>query len=109
MNSHCAWCKAPIEQKPTGRPRRFCSEACKKRHQRAFPALPPDLKPLPEPDPLPRRSPEERFVVLASDLVLIETEAAELAPQLPAEMAWKAGHIADGIRKLVIYCFGRTP
>jgi len=27
----CERCGAPIEQKPTGRPRRFCSERCRRR------------------------------------------------------------------------------
>ena len=101
----CLWCRQPIEQKPRGRRRLYCCDACRKAHARAFPRLPAALRPAPDPGPLPKRSPEDRLALVLADLRASEAECRDLIPHIDSALAWRADNLARAIGEALDYCF----
>lgn len=102
----CRWCGTPLTQKHTGRPRVWCDDACRKAHERAFPRIPSDLEPLPDPSPLRRIPPEDRLALIITELRAHHCELAVMTRELNAGLAWRADALAEGIRDALDHSFG---
>lgn len=102
----CRWCGQPLERKHTGRPRVWCSDACRKAHERAFPRIPADLAPLPDPGPMRHMPPEDRLALILAELQSHSHELATITRELNAGLAWRADALASDIRTALDHSFG---
>ena len=97
----CLWCDAPLDRKPTGRPRRFCCDAHRKAFARA--RIPGGLDPLPAPAAIHLPPSEDRLAFIVCELQAHQRDCSSLARRLPPNLAWRSAHIADAIGHALDY------
>lgn len=102
----CRRCGKPLEQKPTGRPRIWCSDACRKAYGRAFAVIPPDLRPLPAPARVRKIGAHERLALVLSELEANQRELAVMTRELDDSLGWRADELAERIRTALDLTFG---
>jgi hypothetical protein len=95
MTSACEHCGALLEQPKTGRPRKFCSEACKakaKRRRGRLGSFAEQFRGAPKrPAPKPREKPPERAEALQRALAAVKLAEERLRQALAARAALDAG------------------
>jgi hypothetical protein len=98
--THCACgCGTQIEQPARGRPRRWVSDAHRKNYERSLAELPADLKPLPDPPPIPQLSMAERLVLALADIRAGERELTIVGPKLESTLSWRCAELAECIAR----------
>lgn len=70
-------------------------------HARKFPLPPEGLSPLPEPAPLPRRSPHDRLALALTDIGAASRELRIIAHDLESPLAYRSVALADRLDSAV--------
>ena len=98
----CAACGQPIDQPATGRRRRYCNDACRKRHDRAKAEvlegfhIPPHPVVTEDAD-APAAPAEERLAATIEHEQIVCITFATLVRELPPQLSWRAREHARAV------------